>query len=90
MVMSPPYTDIAPAAVMLLLMVIAAVLVVLPIVTLLSVEPKAQPDMAKELVKLSATDSIRKAPVPAKVLLVGLGALFCSTSVPALMVVVPL
>jgi hypothetical protein len=45
--------------------------------------------MAKELVKLSASDSIRKEPVPANVLLVGLGALFCNTKVPALMVVVP-
>ena len=67
-----------------------AVLLALPIVKPLKVLPKFQPLVLKALEKLLALDSTRKTPVPAKVLLVGLGASFCSTRVPALMVVVPL
>jgi hypothetical protein len=54
-----------------------------------NVLPKFQPDVLKGLLKLVPADSMRKAPFPAKVLLVGLGASFCKTKVPPEIVVDP-
>ena len=68
-----------------------AAVALLPIVRSVRLEPNVQPLVEKAEVKSLPADSIRKAPVPANVLLVMLlGALFCNTSVPALIVVVPL
>ena len=75
--------------VVVLARVMLAALLDLPITKLAKVLPKFQPDVLNALVKLLSLDSILKAPVPVKVLLVGLGALFCKTKVPAEIVVVP-
>ena len=72
----PPVNVIGPATVMLLFREMLAVFVDLPIVIALNVVPKFQPVVLNSLVKLLLLDSMRKAPVPANVLLVGLGALF--------------
>ena len=76
--------------VVVLARVMLAVLLDLPITKLAKVLPKSQPDVLNALVKLLSLDSILNAPVPAKVLLVGLGVLFCKTKVPAEIVVLPL
>ena len=85
---APPCTVMGPATDTAAAMVMLAVLFDLPMVSAVSVEPKFQPEVLKALVKLAASGSIRKTPVPANDLLVG--ALFCKTSVPALIDVVPL
>ena len=93
---SPPYKLTDPAMLVVELMVMLASLVpsaavaLLPIVRPVRVESNVQPLVEKADVKSLPADSMRKAPVPANVLLVGLGASCCSTRVPALMVVVPL
>ena len=82
--------EIGPATVVALASVTLAVLVDFPTIKLDKALPKFQPNVLNALVKLSPTDSMRKAPLPAKVLLDGLGALFCKTKVPSEIVVVPL
>ena len=52
-------------------------------------EPKTQPVVLKLPVKLDDDDSIRSAPAPEKPLVALVGALCCSTKVPALIVVAP-
>ena len=86
----PPKTVMGPATVRALANVMLALLPALPRVRPVKVLPKFQPAVLNASVKLLVLDSMRRAPEPAKVLLMGLGASFCKTNVPALMVVVPL
>ncbi len=79
-----------PAMLMAPSTVMAWVLPSLPRDSPLRVELKVQPEVENAPEKLIEAGSMRSAPIPLKVLLPGLGALFCSTRVPALRVVAPL
>ena len=89
MLILPPDMLIVPAMLAALSIVISAVLPLLPIVKPPNVLPKRQPLVLKALVKEVPADWIVSVPDPSKLLVAVVGASFCSTKLPALMVVAP-
>ena len=87
--MLPPYTVIGPLIFIALANVTSAVLVDLPMITLLNVLPNVHPDVENALLKAAAADSMRNAPGPSIEELVEVGALLEITKVPPEIVVVP-
>ena len=89
MLILPPYMLIVPAMLVALPIVISAAFPLLPIVKPPNVLPKRQPLVLKALVKEVPADWIVSVPEPSKLLVAVVGASFCSTKLPALMVVAP-
>ena len=88
--MFPPLTVTGPAIVAAASIVTFVVFSVFPIIKPVNVELNVHPEFENEDVKLLLEGSILSCPVPLKTLLEGLGALFCKTRTPALIVLLPL